>query len=163
MPKLVAGDIPLLNSLLSNVFPGVQYSPAEMTCLRHEIAKVCQEMYLVYGDVEVTGSSCVEKACHALYSSCCVITYISFSYSFTKLCIYYILPHRMLVLCNIYYQMGYFQSAVDGMPSCRTSIKSHCYLGHYIHLKSNIFCKWSFTRLTQSCKACGLLLSGFVI
>ena len=30
MPKLVAEDIPLLNSLLSDVFPVVQYTPAQM-------------------------------------------------------------------------------------------------------------------------------------
>ena len=104
VPKLVAEDIPLLNSLLSDVFPGVQYSPAEMTRLRQEIAKVCQEMYLVYGEGEEIGSSWVEKVCHALYSSCFVIIYVSFSSLFTKLCVYYIAPYLMLILCIIYYQ-----------------------------------------------------------
>ena len=50
VPKLVAEDIPLLNSLLSDVFPGVAYVPAEMTRLKEEIGKVCREMYLVYTD-----------------------------------------------------------------------------------------------------------------
>ena len=50
VPKLVAEDIPLLNSLLSDVFPGVAYVPAEMTQLKEEIAKVCREMYLVHSD-----------------------------------------------------------------------------------------------------------------
>ena len=40
VPKLVAEDIPLLNSLLSDVFPGIQYTPAQMTRLREEVAKV---------------------------------------------------------------------------------------------------------------------------
>lgn len=45
VPKLVAEDIPLLFSLLSDVFPGVQYHRGEMTALREELRKVCQEMY----------------------------------------------------------------------------------------------------------------------
>ena len=53
VPKLVAEDIPLLHSLLSDVFPGVKYHRASMKELRAEIAKVCKEMHLVYGD---TGS-----------------------------------------------------------------------------------------------------------
>ncbi len=61
MPKLVAEDIPLLNSLLSDVFPGVAYTPAEMKRLRQEIAKVCGEMFLVYGDGEDQGGQWVEK------------------------------------------------------------------------------------------------------
>lgn len=47
VPKLVADDIPLLNSLLSDVFPGVQYEPAQMEALRREINKVCAEHHLV--------------------------------------------------------------------------------------------------------------------
>lgn len=66
VPKLVAEDIPLLNSLLSDVFPGVAYTPAEMKRLRQEIAKVCREMFLVYGDGEDQGGQWVEKVniCH---------------------------------------------------------------------------------------------------
>jgi len=65
VPKLVAEDIPLFTSLLSDVFPGVAYVPAEMTKLREEIAKVCREMYLTYsevGSVEI-GGQWVEKVC----------------------------------------------------------------------------------------------------
>jgi len=62
VPKLVAEDIPLLNSLLSDVFPGVAYVPAEMTRLKEEIAKVCQEMYLVHSDGEEHGGQWVAKA-----------------------------------------------------------------------------------------------------
>ena len=58
VPKLVAEDIPLLHSLLSDVFPGVQYRRAEMEALRAEIAKVCSEMHLIAGE---TGSQWVEK------------------------------------------------------------------------------------------------------
>ena len=66
MPKLVAEDIPLLNSLLSDVFPGVAYVPAEMTRLRDEIAKVCREMFLTYSEVvngDEVGGPWVEKVC----------------------------------------------------------------------------------------------------
>lgn len=62
VPKLVAEDIPLLFSLLSDVFPGVQYHRGEMTALREELKKVCQEMYLTYGDGEEVGGMWVEKA-----------------------------------------------------------------------------------------------------
>ncbi|XP_016335882.1 cytoplasmic dynein 1 heavy chain 1 [Sinocyclocheilus anshuiensis] len=61
VPKLVAEDIPLLFSLLSDVFPGVQYMRGEMTALREELRKVCAEMYLTYGDGDDVGSMWVEK------------------------------------------------------------------------------------------------------
>lgn len=61
VPKLVAEDIPLLFSLLSDVFPGVQYQRGEMTALREELKKVCSEMYLTYGDGDDVGSMWVEK------------------------------------------------------------------------------------------------------
>jgi dynein heavy chain 1 len=61
VPKLIAEDIPLLNSLLSDVFPGIQYSPAQMTRLRAEIKKVCGEMFYVYGEREEQGAAWVEK------------------------------------------------------------------------------------------------------
>lgn len=67
VPKLVAEDIPLLFSLLSDVFPGVQYHRGEMTALREELKKVCQEMYLTYGDGEDVGGMWVEKV---NYRSC---------------------------------------------------------------------------------------------
>jgi len=66
VPKLVAEDIPLLNSLLSDVFPGVAYVPAEMSRLRDEIAKVCREMFLTYSEVvngDEVGGPWVEKVC----------------------------------------------------------------------------------------------------
>ena len=55
VPKLVAEDIPLLNSLLMDVFPGVHYTPGEMTKLREEIRKICDETHLVYGENEELG------------------------------------------------------------------------------------------------------------
>ncbi|KAJ3613107.1 hypothetical protein NHX12_019361, partial [Muraenolepis orangiensis] len=61
VPKLVAEDIPLLFSLLSDVFPGVQYVCGEMTALREELKKVCAEMYLTYGDGDDVGTMWVEK------------------------------------------------------------------------------------------------------
>ena len=66
VPKLVAEDIPLLFSLLSDVFPGVQYHRGEMTALREELKKVCQEMYLTYGDGEEVGGMWVEKVSGAV-------------------------------------------------------------------------------------------------
>ncbi|CAN7982336.1 unnamed protein product [Ixodes hexagonus] len=61
VPKLVAEDIPLLFSLLSDVFPGVSYTRAEMRSLKEHIVKVCQEMYLVAGEGEEQGGTWMEK------------------------------------------------------------------------------------------------------
>ena len=36
VPKLVAEDIPLLFSLLSDVFPGIGYTPAQMDALKEK-------------------------------------------------------------------------------------------------------------------------------
>ena len=68
MPKLVAEDIPLLQSLLSDVFPGVRYVGAEMKALKAEIKKVCTEMNLVYGEGEEQGSAWVEKVTTGVYA-----------------------------------------------------------------------------------------------
>ena len=40
VPKLVAEDIPLLFSLLSDVFPGIEYNRAQMTALKGHIRDV---------------------------------------------------------------------------------------------------------------------------
>ncbi|XP_077971534.1 cytoplasmic dynein 1 heavy chain 1-like isoform X1 [Styela clava] len=61
LPKLVAEDIPLLNSLLQDVFPNIVYRHDKMQALREEIKKVCEEDYLVYGENEETGTAWVEK------------------------------------------------------------------------------------------------------
>ncbi|XP_053373809.1 cytoplasmic dynein 1 heavy chain 1-like isoform X4 [Mercenaria mercenaria] len=61
VPKLVAEDIPLLHSLLSDVFPGVKYNPAQMEALRMEVKKVCEEMFLVYGEGDELGAMWIEK------------------------------------------------------------------------------------------------------
>jgi len=61
VPKLVAEDIPLLQSLLSDVFPGVKYVTADMRRLREEIKKVCNEMHLKYGEGNEQGAAWVEK------------------------------------------------------------------------------------------------------
>ncbi|ORX61965.1 dynein heavy chain [Hesseltinella vesiculosa] len=50
VPKLVADDIPLLTSLLADVFPGVEYAPVDLDRLKHELRKVCQENRIVAGD-----------------------------------------------------------------------------------------------------------------
>ena len=70
VPKLVADDIPLLRSLLSDVFPGIPYVRAEMTALRAKILEVCQEMSLVFGENDARGSLWVEKVCR--HPSLCV-------------------------------------------------------------------------------------------
>ncbi|XP_066262861.1 dynein heavy chain, cytoplasmic isoform X1 [Euwallacea similis] len=61
VPKLVAEDIPLLFSLLNDVFPNVQYTRAEMKGLKDEIRKVCVEEYLVCGEGDEHGSAWMEK------------------------------------------------------------------------------------------------------
>lgn len=61
VPKLVAEDIPLLFSLLSDVFPNVGYTRAEMTGLKEEIRKVCAEEYLVCGEGDEQGTHWMEK------------------------------------------------------------------------------------------------------
>ncbi|KAK7504322.1 hypothetical protein BaRGS_00004626, partial [Batillaria attramentaria] len=61
VPKLVAEDIPLLHSLLSDVFPGIEYTPNQMQKLRAELRKVCKEMYLTYGENDEQGTQWVEK------------------------------------------------------------------------------------------------------
>jgi dynein heavy chain 1 len=49
-PKLVAEDIPLLTSLLADVFPGVHYAPVNLDRLKEELRKVCEERRFVPGD-----------------------------------------------------------------------------------------------------------------
>ena len=49
-PKLVAEDIPLLFSLLNDVFPGVDYQRNHMESLKAEIVKICLEEQLTCGD-----------------------------------------------------------------------------------------------------------------
>ena len=63
VPKLIAEDIPLLHTLLSDVFPGVKYVSAEMRELREEMKNVCREMHLVYGEDMDSGAHWVEKVC----------------------------------------------------------------------------------------------------
>lgn len=57
VPKLIAEDIPLLFSLLSDVFPGIKYTRAEMRKLKEEIRNVCKEMYLVCDFDEMSSSA----------------------------------------------------------------------------------------------------------
>lgn len=61
VPKLVAEDIPLLFSLLNDVFPNVGYTRAEMKGLKDEIRKVCAEEYLVSGEGDEQGTAWMEK------------------------------------------------------------------------------------------------------
>ncbi|KAN0138520.1 Dynein heavy chain and region D6 of dynein motor domain containing protein [Lactarius tabidus] len=50
VPKLVADDVPLLTSLLADVFPGIEYIPVDLGILRSHISKVCEERRLVEGE-----------------------------------------------------------------------------------------------------------------
>ncbi|KAI0072370.1 dynein heavy chain [Panus rudis PR-1116 ss-1] len=50
VPKLVADDVPLLTSLLADVFPGTEYVPVDLDALREQISKVCAERRLVEGE-----------------------------------------------------------------------------------------------------------------
>ncbi|GAA5943977.1 hypothetical protein JCM3775_004729 [Rhodotorula graminis] len=47
VPKLVAEDVPLLTSLLADVFPGVEYVPVNLDQLKEHIVAVCRERHLV--------------------------------------------------------------------------------------------------------------------
>lgn len=47
VPRLVADDLVLLNSLLNDVFPNAAYNRPSMTRLREEIERVATEMFLV--------------------------------------------------------------------------------------------------------------------
>ncbi|CAG8490206.1 1623_t:CDS:10, partial [Scutellospora calospora] len=51
VPKLVADDIPLLTSLLADVFPGVEYAPVDLDKLTAEIRNVCNEKNLLDGEM----------------------------------------------------------------------------------------------------------------
>jgi dynein heavy chain 1 len=61
VPRLVADDLPLLQSLLNDVFPGVKYDPIEIFKLKEEIKKVCLEMHLVFGEKDQLGCLWFEK------------------------------------------------------------------------------------------------------
>ncbi|CAH0687822.1 unnamed protein product [Spodoptera exigua] len=69
VPKLVAEDIPLLFSLLNDVFPNVGYTRAEMTGLKNEIRAVCAEEFLVCGEGDEQGSTWMDKVLQ-LYQIC---------------------------------------------------------------------------------------------
>ncbi|VDN96525.1 unnamed protein product [Rodentolepis nana] len=75
VPKLVAQDIPLLYSLLKDVFPGVDYHASPMEDLRRELKRVCEEIFLVYSDDKsessVGGALWVEKVLQ-LYQITCI-------------------------------------------------------------------------------------------
>jgi dynein heavy chain 1 len=47
VPRLVADDLVLLNSLLNDVFPNATYNRPPMTRLREEIENVAKELFLV--------------------------------------------------------------------------------------------------------------------
>jgi len=50
IPKLVAEDIPLLHSLLSDVFPGTKYTALQSDALRQRISQVSKKYHLVEKD-----------------------------------------------------------------------------------------------------------------
>lgn len=57
VPKLVAEDVPLLSSLLSDVFPGIEYKPVNLDELKKHIEAVCKERNLVFEE----GSEWLQK------------------------------------------------------------------------------------------------------
>uniref|UniRef100_A0A8R1U2J5 Dynein heavy chain, cytoplasmic n=1 Tax=Onchocerca volvulus TaxID=6282 RepID=A0A8R1U2J5_ONCVO len=62
VPKLVSEDIALLFSLLSDVFPSIQYKPNQMARLRGEVAKVCDQLLLCQSSTPgELGSAWLEK------------------------------------------------------------------------------------------------------
>ncbi|ORY38141.1 dynein heavy chain [Rhizoclosmatium globosum] len=48
-PKLVADDVPLLHSLIKDVFPGIDYVPVDLNKLKDAIKRVCKRKKLVDG------------------------------------------------------------------------------------------------------------------
>ncbi|KAJ3135949.1 hypothetical protein HK100_002228 [Physocladia obscura] len=50
-PKLVADDVPLLHSLVTDVFPGIEYVPVDLDELKAAIKTVCRKRKLVDGEV----------------------------------------------------------------------------------------------------------------
>jgi dynein heavy chain 1 len=50
IPKLVADDIPLFHSLLSDVFPGANIKQMEMEGLREQIKAICEKRHLLASD-----------------------------------------------------------------------------------------------------------------
>merc|ERR1719341_2456917 len=60
-PKLVAEDIPLLFSLLNDVFPGVEYQRSKMEALKAEVVKICEEEQLLCGTNGDEGAAWMEK------------------------------------------------------------------------------------------------------
>jgi hypothetical protein len=60
--QAVAEDIPLLQSLTTDVFPGVTYSRQEMDELKKIIVNVCKERHLIAGlEEEEIGYMWMEK------------------------------------------------------------------------------------------------------
>ncbi|KAI8852562.1 dynein heavy chain and region D6 of dynein motor-domain-containing protein [Chytridium lagenaria] len=57
VPKLVAEDIPLLQSLLQDVFPGVNYVPVDLEKLKDCINSVCKRRNLTGGEFWIEKSS----------------------------------------------------------------------------------------------------------
>lgn len=57
VPRLISEDLPLLQSLLSDVFPGIRYEPVEVTRLKEEVKKVCEERHLVWDLTNGEGGS----------------------------------------------------------------------------------------------------------
>ncbi|TRY63473.1 hypothetical protein TCAL_02090 [Tigriopus californicus] len=49
VPKLIANDIPLLQSLMNDVFPSIIYTPQAQGTLRTAILEVCKELHLCCG------------------------------------------------------------------------------------------------------------------
>lgn len=54
VPKLVADDIPLLASLMQDVFPGIDYHPVPLVELEKKIREICEERHLVVSDMFLT-------------------------------------------------------------------------------------------------------------
>ncbi|KAI3378322.1 hypothetical protein SNEBB_011029, partial [Seison nebaliae] len=64
VPRLVADDLPLLHSLLGDVFPGVEYMRADLNELRKHIEDVCNERFLISADpdsIDIPGAKWTEK------------------------------------------------------------------------------------------------------
>ncbi|WVQ81477.1 hypothetical protein IAT38_003601 [Cryptococcus sp. DSM 104549] len=69
VPKLVAEDVPLLKTLLEDVFPGVAYAPVDLDALKAKVIEVCKERHIVPGEAwleKVVQLYQIQNICHGL-------------------------------------------------------------------------------------------------
>lgn len=105
VPKLVAEDIPLLFSLLSDVFPGISYTPAQMDALRGHVRDICVEEFLVSGENAWTEKVSLRSKSVSNFSTC----HIDVLGEFIKLNLMHLNPFS----CNFLLKEGLSRKIMD--------------------------------------------------